>query len=277
MPPAQLLSAVAKALPDLSGDWLPLAGGRTNRVWRVGDVVVKFYDPSAATPLFPNDQMAEVAALRHFSTLKLSPALKAFGQGWLAYGHVPGRAWHCDVLPVATILGRLHQSPPPPTAFRNLSTGSEALREQTQALLAQCGMAGPLPETLRIAPIAPRPIHGDAVAGNIISGPMGLCLIDWQCPALGDPTEDLAAFLSPAMQLIYRGKPLDPAQETAFLRAYPDPEIVARYRALKPLYHLRMLAHCHWRAKRGDAGFALAAKAEQAALERGADPDPDRH
>ena len=38
-------------------------------------------------------------------------------------------------------------------------------------------------------------------------------LIDWQCPALGDPAEDIACFLSPAMQVIYGAGPLDAARE----------------------------------------------------------------
>ena len=102
--------------------------------------------------------------------------------------------------------------------------------------------------------------------GNIITGPQGITLIDWQCPALGDPAEDLAAFLSPAMQWLYRGQTLTPDQEQVFLSAYPNPETTARYRALKPLFHWRMAAHCLWKSERGAQDYATALRLELQAL-----------
>ena len=51
---------VIDRLPALKDQpWLPLAGGRTNRLWRVGQAVIKAYDSAAASPLFPNDPAAE--------------------------------------------------------------------------------------------------------------------------------------------------------------------------------------------------------------------------
>jgi hypothetical protein len=41
---------------------------------------------------------------------------------------------------------------------------------------------------------------------------------------------------------------------------------VARYNALRPLFHWRMAAYCLWRAARGDIGYAQAAALEIAAL-----------
>ena len=56
-----LRRTIETALPCLVGiDWLPLTGGRTNHLWRVGDQVVKVFDGSQASPLFPNDDAAEV-------------------------------------------------------------------------------------------------------------------------------------------------------------------------------------------------------------------------
>ena len=92
--------------------------------------------------------------------------------------------------------------------------------------------------------------------------PGGLTLIDWQCPASGDPTEDIATFLSPAMQRLYRGTILSEAEREAFLAAYPDPAIVARYRALKSVYRWRMAAHCLWKAERGASDYAGALRLE---------------
>ena len=39
--------------------------------------------------------------------------------------------------------------------------------------------------------------------GNLILGEKGLRLIDWQCPAIGDPIVDIMMFLSPGMHEIY--------------------------------------------------------------------------
>ena len=79
-------------------------------------------------------------------------------------------------------------------------------------------------------------------------------------PATGDATEDLATFLSPAMQWLYRGRVLSPPETEAFLAAYPDPAVTARYLRLQPLYRWRMAAHCLWKADRGapDYRHALA-------------------
>ena len=94
-----------------------------------------------------------------------------------------------------------------------------------------------------------------------------LTLIDWQCPRLGDPAEDLALFLSPAMQLLYRGAPLGLAEQDAFLAAYPDPQVTARLRALLPWFHWRMAAYCLWKAERGGAEDREAMALEIAALQ----------
>jgi thiamine kinase-like enzyme len=110
----------------------------------------------------------------------------------------------------------------------------------------------------------PRLIHADAVAGNLIDGPGGVTLIDWQCPASGDPTEDLATFLSPAMQWLYRGRVLSPQETEAFLAAYPDPAVTDRYLRLQPLYRWRMAAHCLWKADRGAPDYEKALAAELA-------------
>jgi thiamine kinase-like enzyme len=111
-------------------------------------------------------------------------------------------------------------------------------------------------------------IHGDAVPGNILMSNQGVVLIDWQCPALGDPCEDIAAWLSPAMQWLYAGKPLTNAQADTFLNAFPS-ETAARYRTLAPLFHWRMAAHCQWKAQRGAADYHKALQLELAA--QGAD------
>lgn len=257
---------VARALPQLDQPWLALAGGRTNAVWRVGDLVIKRHDPSAASTLFPNDPAAEAAALARLGPLDLCPRLRAAGPDWVAYDHYPGATWAEDPAAVARLLGRLHQTGIAHAPFRICPGGSRALLAQTGQMMAAVALRYPLPELPQIPPPPPCLLHGDVVAGNIIDGPDGLRLIDWQCPAIGDPAEDVSTFLSPAMQIIYRGAPLSAQDEQSFLSAYPLPFVAERYLALRPAYHLRMAAHCLWRAARGDAGYAAAARAEFQAL-----------
>nr|WP_318245753.1 aminoglycoside phosphotransferase family protein [Phaeobacter italicus] len=251
----------------------PLVGGRSNRVWRFGTVVVKLYARNTDNPLFANDPQRERAALQALGGTGMVPHYLsdgAFdGQQWLAYTHIPGETWSRNAGHVAQLLGRLHDQP----AISGLPqgcNGSRALAEQTHHILGRCQGA----ETLlsveprgEVAPyLSPTLIHGDPVPGNIVAHDGTLTLIDWQCPQIGDPTEDLALFLSPAMQQVYRGAPLSAAEEAAFLDRYPDPQLVARYLALRPWYHWRMAAYCLWRDQRDGRMPSRAFDLELAAL-----------
>lgn len=266
-PPIALRDAVAAALPGTADRaWQALRGGRVNRCWRVGSVVVKAHDPEGATPLFPNDPEAEAAALRLAAPAGLAPALVAAGAGWIAWVHAPGRTWRAGAARAARLIGRVGALALPPERFRALPAGSAALRAAAAALAPPAAGLPPLPPDPGLPPVLPRLVHGDAVPGNLILGPAGDRLIDWQCPGLGDPAEDIAAFLSPAMQFLYRGWPLSAGEVAAFLAAWPRGDEVARYRCLAPLLHWRLAAHCAGRALRGDAGYAQAARIEIAAL-----------
>ena len=224
------------------------------------DLVVKLYDPRGASPLFPNDIEAEVRALAALAGSGLAPRLVARGAGWICYAHVAGRSWSGDPRPVAGALARLHARRLPAGTFRPRASGSAALRAEGVAMAP--GVSPP--DAVEAGPAPAVPIHCDAVPGNIVVGEAGITLIDWQCPATGDAAEDLALFLSPAMQWLYRGAVLDAGAARAFLDASP-PAHAARYRALAPLFRWRMAAHCAWRARRGDPGYAEALGIELAA------------
>jgi hypothetical protein len=66
------------------------------------------------------------------------------------------------------------------------------------------------------------------------------------------------------MQWLYRGAPLSADETSAFLSAYGNPATIARYRALAPVLHWRIAAHCAWRAARGDTDYAQAMRLESA-------------
>ncbi len=105
------------------------------------------------------------------------------------------------------------------------------------------------------------------MAGNILVAGKSLTLIDWQCPAIGDPCEDIALFLSPAMQHLYRGSPLSPGEEVEFLGAYAQPATVSRYQALRPWYGWRMAAYCLWRVENGSTDYEEALQLELGILQ----------
>nr|WP_269751634.1 aminoglycoside phosphotransferase family protein [Pseudophaeobacter flagellatus] len=261
---------------------MPFQGGRSNRVWRCGDQVVKLYLPQQANPLFANDAKREVAALTALAGTGMVPRLQRRGsfegQDWLIYDHITGVPWQRDAAHVAQLLGRLHDQPGF-CALPQGRNGSAELEAQTLAILAQCGDVTVAAQLIGQRPFGQVPplrqlgvIHGDPVPGNLLTHDGTLTLIDWQCPQQGDPSEDLALFLSPAMQFIYRGAALSEAEEDSFLSAYPDPAIVGRYLSLKPWFHWRMAAYCLWRSHSGEPCDRHALQLELTALDQSSIP-----
>ena len=229
-------------------------------------MVVKLCD-GAATPLFPNDPGAEIAALERLRGTGLAPrplghAATALGPV-LAYEHVEAPA-PAEPEATARALARLHalphgglRRPPPP-------------RARLADLLSR--LADP-PARLREALRAPDPdegptafLHGDPTPGNALGAPGGCVLIDWQCPAAGDPCDDLAILLSPAMRRLDGLAPLPPDRARAVLRAYGSPALAGRLAASWPMRRAILAAHCLWRAERGWPGAAEAAALEMEAM-----------
>jgi len=275
-PPAGLVLAVQSRLPETDGaDWVPLSGGRTNRVWQVGKLVVKLFAPETGTPLFPNDPLAEARALKVLDGTGVAPNLLAQlttpeGEA-VVYEAIEGFPLAAPDAGLAAALGRLHALPAP-KGFDRMDMTPEAILATGHRMLgdiapeARRGLAVLVPPPPAVtAIVTPALLHRDAVVGNAIASDRGVMLIDWQCPAIGDPAEDIAIALSPAMQVVY-GK--GPVEEAAFLDAYPDPRVVARYLALKPLFAWRMAAYCLWKMARGDRDYAPAHDAERRVLDQ---------
>lgn len=253
-------AALARLHPQAT-DWVPLPGGRSNRLWRVGPLVLKCFDPTAASPLFPNDAHAEARALSLLAPHGLSPLLRASGPDWVIYDHAEGPNWsvEADPAPLARMLHRLHVMPLPADTFRPLPNGSRAILAHA-ARFAPDGL--PPPPALQINPTPPRPVHADPVLGNILATSQGPLLIDWQCPGMGDPAEDLSTLLSPGMMWLYTGRNAPEGWAERLLQAYPDRAIADRTRLLLPLYRWRIMAHCAWKAAQGDADYARALRIE---------------
>lgn len=236
--------------------------------------MIKLFRADAANVMFANDPTREIAILSALSGTGMVPSLVQSGvfegQSWLAYTHVNGSPWRSDPGHVARLLGRLHDLSPPPRLPLGIN-GSTQIEAQTCQILSNCLQTDSVVDLRplgQVPPLAqPVLIHGDPVPGNFLVHDGTLTLIDWQCPQIGDPAEDLALFLSPAMQFLYRGEPLSSEELDAFLAAYPDPRIVSRVLALMPWFHWRMAAYCLWRAERGGTRDWQAYRLERAALQ----------
>lgn len=257
--------------------WQPLPGGQTNQLWRVGSTVVKRFSGADGNPVFPNDPAQEASILNHLAGTGLAPRFRGLtsvnGVQYLLYDHVPGHPWQTGAAQVGALLRHLHTMACP-SALRDLAGGSGAVLRQVRAYLPD------LPADLARMLAAHQPsghvppsgmrvlLHGDTVPGNILCDGQTLCLIDWQCPAQGDPVEDLALFLSPAMQLVYRGRPLSMAEQADFLTGYGNPNILPRLQAMRPWHHWAMAAYCAWKSTRGAENYARAMQLELAALQQ---------
>lgn len=281
-----MIAALADALPAhaVPHAWHPLFGGRTNTAWHGecaenGDIVLKLYAGPARNPLFPNDPEAEATLLRHLQPTGLSPAFLAEFVTDLGvcnvYAHVPGNTWQAGVQSVATLMCKLHGLRAP-SGLRRVADGSAALIAQTLKIVGRCEKIPAFMSDLPAEVVPPSGraalLHSDIVPGNLIQSEDGLHLIDWQCPAVGDPCEDIAVFLSPAMQHLYRQSPLLETDIDAFLAAYGDDNMVARYRRLAPFYHARMAAYCLWQVESDRPAYADGLHLEVAALQRSLRP-----
>jgi thiamine kinase len=262
--------------------WVAFSGGRTNRIWKIGSCdgafVCKLYHRDAGTILFPNDVLAEENALRFLQDRDIAPELISTHQSslgpCLVYRHVPGQLWHGEVSVVGEKLSELHSLPTPILGFRTLDAGASSILQTGAEILGKCTSS----DAISLAKMAPPAIdlsdtpavflHGDLVPGNIVINGTDVRFIDWQCPAIGDATEDIAIFLSPAMQVLYGHRALTGDETDEFFAAYSDAGVQDRYYKLKPFYHWRMATHCLWKAEQGQHDYWQALQLEIAALEQ---------
>lgn len=279
-PPLDLVDDLRdQGLVAADAQFQTLYGGRTNQVWKVleenGGMVLKLYRAGPRNPLFRNDAGLETQCLTALEPTGFVPRLRAAGQHehgqWVFYDHAPGSPWRKGAAEVGKLLRKLHTLGLPVQAPKGCN-GSEDLARHGQSILDGCISKTRLrleklrPEEQVPATASTCLIHGDPVAGNILAAPSGLTLIDWQCPAQGDPCEDLALFLSPAMQHLYRGAALTQAEERQFLSAYGHTDTVGRYQTLRRWYAWRMAAYCLWRIENGAGDYAEGLELELAAL-----------
>ncbi len=276
-PPARLTEAwkASGSIPD-AAHWTPQTGGHSNPVWRVRDgrqdLICKLYHVEKSSPLFGNDPKHEAIALTKLEGQGVAPNLVATldtpAGPSLIYRYLSGPQWCGNVVEVAHLLAKLHRQPVP-HGLPSAPSAPEGLLHQTRLMhpspsaLSDSLRSITLPKLPAIAPVF---LHGDVVPGNLVETRSGLQLIDWQCPAIGDPCLDIAIFLSPAMQIIYGHRPLTAPEIQTFFDAYGQPEVTQRYLALAPVFHLRMAAYCAWKGARGSQAHAAAEVVEHRAM-----------
>ncbi|HEY4161612.1 MAG TPA: aminoglycoside phosphotransferase family protein [Dongiaceae bacterium] len=278
-----------RLLPDSGASAEALTGGYLNQVYRVRgagvDWVVKRFMPEVELALFPNFPADEAEALKRASAHGLAPKpIGFFEEGdapVLVYEFCPGESWRGNVADVARLL--LEMRNVDSKGFRDVPMTPREILAEGDTFLA--GMSAEArgrilelrPEP-REMPATPRSfLHTDIGPGNIIvARDTGrLIVIDWQCPAAGDPIQDIAAFLSPAFQILYGCPPLTEDQERDFLATYDDKTATERYFVMRPYYDWRMASYCalrieHYAVSRpkASASYAQAVNALLARLER---------
>ena len=251
------------ALPDRDGfTAAPLPGGFWNDVFRVRgagvDWVVKRFRTQPSQTLFPILPESEAAALRLLNGHGIAPSPVAFlepeaGPPMLVYHFEPGQAWQGEAAEIAPLLKKLHTLPLPAThPFRELPVEPAGLLAQGDRLLASLA-----PEKSVSIVLASRPsimrgpvlkrralVHTDVWPGNLLETPGGPRLIDWQCPGLGDPAEDVWTMLYSGFELLIGQPPLAAGERARFLERYGDPALEARLAWLHPSFAYRLAAYC---------------------------------
>jgi thiamine kinase len=252
--------------------WTRQFGGQTNKVWRINgekDLICKLYLETKTNPLFNNIPKAEYECLLLLKGSGIAPNpfkyLKTPYGKVLLYYYIKGQTWFHNVDIVSELLTRIHEHKYP-KGLRILSalpsdikgTGLEIINKLNNYHKDKFNMICP---DVSISDIKPVLLHTDVVPGNLILGDKGLRLIDWQCPAIGDPIVDIMMFLSPGMHEIYGLGKLSMKDHEAFLMNL-TPKLRSRYNILGPLYHWRLAAYCFWKAEQGFIEYEKAALME---------------
>lgn len=241
-----------------------LTGGYLNQVYRVRgkeagedvDWVMKFFMSETELALFPNLPADERKATSLASTIGRAPVPISYFETTegpvLIYEYCEGEIWQEGVGDVARLLRDLRTLDTSDYGFREVPTLPAGIMAEGDAFLPKIGaeMRARLtwlrPKPIEIDAVSPSFLHTDIGPGNIIvaKDTGRLVVIDWQCPAIGDPVQDVVAFLSPAFQILYSRQPLTAEQEADFFAAYDDPELKRRYDQVLPFYDWRMAGYC---------------------------------
>jgi len=156
----------------------------------------------------------EVAALELLADRDWTPALVGHGSGWMVSRRLPGEprpvatATPSELRRLGALLRELHEVRRAaagglwwwPAPAGTLAGYRRARAEDAERMLAGGPDAGLARGAVAAAEAAgedegPDPfrlLHGDLVESNVVWGPAGPALVDWEFSRMGDPAEDLA-------------------------------------------------------------------------------------
>lgn len=234
----------------------PLAGGYWNTVLKVEvpgrTLVLKHFVAVLPDSLFPNLPQAEAAALERLRGLDVAPEPLGFwpDANILVYNYIEGAPWQQGTAALAQLLRRKERASA--GGFRVVPWQPADILVQGDGFFARCQSDSLVQRFLSHRPLAspmstpPRLslLHTDIGAANLVGEGADLRLIDWQCPAQGDLTEDVYTCLSPAFQILNEKPPLSAAQIEHFFDALALPHMPARYQQLRPALAYRMAGYC---------------------------------
>ncbi len=252
--------AAVGVLPTTSGFELePLTGGFWNDVYRLRgngrNWVIKHFRSTNSDGLYPILPQAEALALQTLSGLEIAPELVAFlpDVPLLVYEYFEGGVWQADAVSIGRLLRCLHDVPiTTESGFRQLPLETVAILRQgdhflgqvgPDALVQQLSAVRPLPQLLpSLARLSL--VHTDPWPGNIVQNGRHLRLIDWQCPGLGNPTEDVWTFLHAGYEMLLGRPRFDEQVQAEFWHGYGQTTVSQHLPLLAPYYAYRLAAHC---------------------------------
>jgi hypothetical protein len=219
----------------------PHGGGGRFRV-RLGDG-----DPPLAEKTGPPGPLArEAGALRVLAGVPGVPRLVRHREGLLVTTRLPGAPVDLRAVPagdlrrLGRLLARVHAVAAPRGAGADGAAHAAARARDAAALAASAGLDAPVPAAPPPTPAPLRCVHGDLVAGNVVWGPAGPGLVDWEFWRWGDPAEDLA--------YLAEVNGLDDAALAALAEGHGDPAALARVGPWRPVVALEAGA---WWAREG--------------------------
>jgi len=240
-----------------------LKGGYWNDVLRVQSerfdwVLKRFHEEEERERLFPVLADSEALALKTLQNKDVAPDFVAYfpaGQGEravLIYDFFQGDLAAKDFRAIAKLMKRYHSLAIAKKSFRPLAIQPKDLLLQANTLLDDCqqdSLVAKLqalrPQVQTVPALRKRSlIHTDAWIGNFISSDTKLALIDWQCPGMGDPAEDIWTFLYSGFEQLLGQRCFSNDEKEVFLKAYADQESIERLELLKHFFAFRVAAHC---------------------------------
>ena len=201
-----ILQALQVSLGPLHGTPVALAGGITNRNYRVtlggSDYVVR--RPGKDTELLGIDRETERLATDTAATLGIAPPVAAVVKGCLVTRFIGCRAMGPGEVAerseeIAGGLRAFHRSG---VRLSSSFWVLDLLRDYAAIVMSRGGTLPAEYEEVRLGtarivaalpPESPRPCHNDLLPGNIISASDGgdILLVDWEYAGMGDPRFDL--------------------------------------------------------------------------------------